>query len=139
MNARIVVAIAAAALLGGCGAGAQQTAYVPTDCLHRAPFSEHPGTIGISCDGNRELVGIHWTDWGSPSAKATGTLVVAGPCDPDCVSAAAYRYPVRITATDIATCISGQRVYGLVTADLPQPNATGSRSLALRLESCDAP
>lgn len=132
-----VMGLAALLILAACGSTRRQVVYMPVTCTASPPFKQHPAAFAFSCDGNRVVKNIRWSSWGGDRATGRATMLVEGPCDPACSVAASYSYPVRLVATDIATCPNSQRVYGLVTAYLPATNAAGLRSNSLRLESCE--
>lgn len=81
-------------------APAAETAAAPVvlDCVGK-PQSQ-PRQYVLACgDGNNYLTGMHWTQWGGGSARATGTDV-ANDCKPYCAAGHFHDYPVDVTLTD---------------------------------------
>jgi hypothetical protein len=57
-----------------------------------------PSNFVLSCaDANSALKNLHWTDWNSSTAFATGTATW-NDCTPDCVSGKWHSAPIRVYA-----------------------------------------
>ncbi len=60
-----------------------------------------PARYVLKCgDAGETLVNLTWSDWGRPTASATGQEVVKD-CTPDCASGASVPYPVTVTITGL--------------------------------------
>ncbi|WP_042377558.1 hypothetical protein [Streptacidiphilus melanogenes] len=94
--AAAVTAVAAPALAAQPHQAPATTAVV-LDCAGQA--QTQPGTFLVACgDGNNYLSGLHWTDWGSATATATGTDN-ANDCTPNCAAGAFHQFPATVTLT----------------------------------------
>jgi len=59
-----------------------------------------PITFTMTCaDGNYRLVAVHWQNWGTAQAVATGHASMNN-CAPDCAAGQTLDYRVRVTASD---------------------------------------
>ena len=59
-----------------------------------------PITFTMTCaDGNYRLVAVHWQNWGTTQAVATGHASMNN-CAPDCAAGQTLDYRVRVTASD---------------------------------------
>lgn len=64
-------------------------------------LAEKPDTFTVACgDGNANLSGLEWSDWGTEQAHAVGDLVV-NTCDPTCADGTLETVPVEVTAGDL--------------------------------------
>jgi hypothetical protein len=73
------------------------------------PLASAPAELVIACgDGNYYLTGLHWRNWGTAAASATGTAH-QNDCKPYCAAGHFHTYPVRVTATKRSRC--GAAVY----------------------------
>lgn len=135
---RIALALGVAGLLlipGVATGSSSRHAWMPAAC-GLPPFRQHPSTFAFSCDANVVFTGVHWQHWGEATATGTGTLNLAGECNPDCASAPRYQYAARIVVSQIALCGS-RRVYGIATAYLTERDYRGQKVLhGPRLVSC---
>lgn len=67
-----------------------------TDRVRRAPL-----TFDTSCaDGAAELRKLHWRNWGSATATATGVMNV-NLCEPNCAQGRTRSYPVKVVVSRI--------------------------------------
>lgn len=126
----IVFAAALAGALGGAGVAVSSasTVYSIEGCIHAKP--EPPVIIFYCADNGGYADGLSWTDWGGPSAHATGTLHLKT-CDPNCASGPILEYPVEITLYNIQRSSCGAvdgRFYKNVRLSFPaeQPNFFGN-------------
>ncbi|MFC4503894.1 MULTISPECIES: hypothetical protein [Streptomyces] len=89
------VGTASAAPAGSPPAARQQVRTpVLVDCLWHPQV--RPADFLLACgDGNSRLVSLHWSNWGTDSARATGINVV-NDCDPYCAVGTFHRYPVVV-------------------------------------------
>lgn len=79
--------------------GPSPQAAVMYDCK-RQSVSE-PASFVLTCgDGTTSLDHLAWTDWGKPSAHATGQLAEVT-CDPSCATGKQTQYPASVTATGL--------------------------------------
>ncbi|MEV6946625.1 hypothetical protein AB0N07_32585 [Streptomyces sp. NPDC051172] len=75
---------------------ARQQARVPVlvDCLFHPEV--RPTDFILACgDGNSRLAALHWSRWGTHSAKAEGVNVV-NDCKPYCAAGRFHSYPVVV-------------------------------------------
>ncbi len=65
------------------------------------PDAAEPKTYLLACgDGAVWLQDLAWSDWGTPTAYATG-LEMANDCTPDCADGTAIPYSASVTLTDL--------------------------------------
>jgi hypothetical protein len=119
----VIVALAlmpAGALAAGGGRAASRAHPASTPrtwtagCGGEPDWSQHPSSIGLTCDSVAIIVGLRWRDWGDATAQAAGTLDAAMSCTPNCAEAPRRHYAVRVVASDIGYC-GARRVYGEIT------------------------
>ncbi|MEY9964933.1 hypothetical protein ABIA33_002975 [Streptacidiphilus sp. MAP12-16] len=73
---------------------AATTVPVILDCLSHSQV--RPTTYVLACgDGNNYLVALHWSQWGTKSARALGTDE-ANDCVPYCAAGRFHGYPVDV-------------------------------------------
>ena len=93
------------------------------DCDSQA--SQRPDTLILTCADNSEtLEDLSWTNWGAPTAKATGQLGEDS-CDPDCADGTATQYAVTVTVTGL----KGGRYTTMHVTAPKAPDASASYSL----------
>jgi hypothetical protein len=78
-----------------------------------------PSTFTIFEDGSWEIEKLHWTGWGSPVAKATGTSN-ADTDDPNVAEGKRILTPAKVTLYDPGT-FGGRRVYRCIRIKLRKP------------------
>lgn len=95
---RLLLVVFTAALAVPPSAGAAQPVFIG-DMFHE--HAQHPRTLGLwASDG---LVKLHWTGWGSATARATGKVTTH--------EQGVYRYtPARVIASRVRTC-NGRQMY----------------------------
>lgn len=60
-----------------------------------------PTSLDVTCaDSQMNLDGLQWSDWGTPAARATGTLTENN-CTPDCAAGKDIPYQATVTLTGI--------------------------------------
>ncbi|MFF4659175.1 hypothetical protein [Streptomyces sp. NPDC001381] len=92
----LTAAIGTASAAPGAPPSAPRQVAVPVlvDCLWHPKV--RPADFLLACgDGNSRLVSLHWTQWGSRSARATGVNVV-NDCKPYCAVGHFHRYAVAV-------------------------------------------
>ncbi len=79
-----------------------------------------PKSYLLACgDGAAWLDDMEWSDWGTPTAYATG-VEMQDNCKPDCADGTPIRYPAEVTLTDL---VDGQ--YTLMRISAPGAGWTG--------------
>lgn len=69
-----------------------------------------PSEIKLGC-GKFPLTDLHWSNWGSAAATASGTAHL-NDCRPDCAEGTFREFPITIVLTRISTCKeTGERRY----------------------------
>jgi hypothetical protein len=102
-----LLAVVAAVLASAASASAPAPTTIP-DCFSQVAS---PKSIVLACaDFNFSLQDLAWTDWGGPTATATGEAR-ANDCDPYCAAGTFRTYPVSVTASGVRTCPSGRKQY----------------------------
>lgn len=68
------------------------------------PLVSAPKTFVITCaDANYELAGLHWTDWGTAHATASGSAR-ANDCTPYCAAGHFHSYAMTAVADRVSQC-----------------------------------
>ncbi len=132
------VALAVAAGVAGSASGAGITLTTgPTisDCGGQAVA---PSSLTLACaDANYGLAAMKWASWGS--AKATGSgSARANDCTPNCAAGTFHSYPVRATASAVATCRSGRKQYTRLVLTYPGSRPKGIGVTDTWTFPCDA-
>src|SRR5205823_1547665 len=63
-------------------------------------WAQHPAALSVSCNGVIHLHRIRWQQWGSATARATGTIVFET-CNPNCAEGPTNSYPATLVATKV--------------------------------------
>ena len=88
-----------------------------------------PESLSLACaDNNYTLNDLRWSDWGAPSATATGVANINN-CDPDCAQGTREQFPVTVTAQERRSCGYNLDVYTRLTVAYP-PEAKQKNPLA---------
>jgi hypothetical protein len=104
-----VVASVAAAAVGAGAAG--RPVYLAARC---SALAIRPVTVAPCGQTRQQLLALHWSRWGGPRARATGSLYT-NTCVPDCPSGEGRVDRVRVTADHLRTCRGGRREYARLT------------------------
>jgi hypothetical protein len=120
-----VVAVAASALLAGCGARGGQTspaAYVtctqPADgCTVVSQMKSQPTAMNLSGDGTLYVQGITWRGWGTATATGTGTASLDN-CKPNCAQGSYAKHPATLVLSDPRSW-HGKMAYSRQTDSVP--------------------
>jgi hypothetical protein len=94
----IIAVLALIFALGGTGIAASrspQVYFFRLDGDAQEP-QVRPSQIVFAADGNWDVTGLHWRDWGGPVARANGTETWTN-CIPDCGNGERFRAPVHVT------------------------------------------
>lgn len=95
------------------------------DCLGRS--QTHPSRYLLACgDGNNYLVSLHWSQWGTTTARAVGTDV-ANDCVPYCAAGHFHDYPVVISLDEVQPWVGhpGVERFTRLTAEYPGARPAG--------------
>lgn len=77
---------------------------------------QEPQDFTLTCaDGNANLEGLVWSNWGTEQAEATGSLAVNS-CEPDCANGTFETHPVALRLTDLDMG-EASAVYTTMTVD----------------------
>jgi hypothetical protein len=114
----VLATLAGALVIGAAGPGGatsrHATSLVDATCF--APGVAKPNSITLACaDGNAVLEHLHWTDWGSSIAKASG-IMDQNTCTPDCAQGVFKTYPVKVALTRTVSA-DGHPYFVLVEID----------------------
>jgi hypothetical protein len=103
--------------------GRETPARPPSDAPVSGPYliecvddnlAKAPASFTLACaDANESLDGLSWQNWGAPTAKAKGYIVV-NTCEPNCAEGSLKRYPVSVLASRLVRHGPGQ-VYTRLT------------------------
>ena len=102
-----------------------RTAPVVLGCLGEA--RTRPGTYLLACgDGNNYLTSLHWSQWGTTGARATGTDV-ANDCLPYCAAGHFHDYPavVSLSGAEPWNGHPGVERFTRLTLEYPGARPTG--------------
>jgi hypothetical protein len=121
------LALLAGALLAACGTATPVWIATLAD---GSPNAQHPAQVALTGGGRVVLKDLRWSAWGNATATATGTLIVAQSCVPNCAIAQHKVYAVQVQATAIKLC-RGLRAYTQLT--------TISGTFKLKVPMCRAP
>ena len=103
------------------------------ECPGGDPLNEPPSVVVACADGNEMLDGLRWTGWGSPAAKASGSML-SNDCEPNCAQGKMIDHPIDVVAdglrhlestqiyTRLTVTFRGERPYGadpVMVIDLP--------------------
>lgn len=87
---------------------------------------QRPTTYVLACaDQGESLQNLTWTDWGEPSATATGQLSEQS-CDPSCASGGTNQYSATVRVYGLA---DGR--YTMMTVDAPKDPSGASSTYAI--------
>ncbi|MBC3840896.1 hypothetical protein GXW82_13310 [Streptacidiphilus sp. 4-A2] len=76
-----------------------QASVVIYDCSGKP--SPRPASLVLTCaDAGWVLEGLNWTDWGRPTASATGKWSEKN-CKPNCASGGMSTYPATVTVSGL--------------------------------------
>jgi hypothetical protein len=92
----------------------------------RNPFVVRPSTLILFEDGQWIIEKLHWKDWGSPVARATGKSSSSDD-DPNAAEGKRIITWAKVTLYDMGT-FEGRRVYRCIRIEVPPPAHWGSES-----------
>jgi hypothetical protein len=120
--------IAGVALLVAVGTAAFASAdarRVVGDCFKS---QVRPATIIVACaDDNLVLIHVHWSTFGGPSARATGTYYV-NDCKPYCAAGTFHAYPIKLVLSRAKPCPDGHDDYRLVSVTFAATRPPGLKA-----------
>ncbi|MHC3469322.1 hypothetical protein ACYF6T_11445 [Streptomyces sp. 7R007] len=95
-----LAAAGASPAAGTTGHAARRPSAVPVivDCLWHPHV--RPAGFMLACgDGNSRLTSLHWSKWGTDTARAEGVNLV-NDCKPYCAAGTFHAYPVTVRLSD---------------------------------------